>query len=70
MIKDIPPVSSVNLTITRPEIYYGEITKGYVIVKTKAKEFDYPKGDENVYSTYAGNGGMPVSSLWRRILFL
>jgi len=69
LIKDIPPVSSVNLDITRPEIYYGEITKGYVIVKTKAKEFDYPKGDENVYSTYAGNGGMPVSSLWRRILF-
>ncbi len=69
LIKDIPPVSSVNLDITRPEIYYGEITKDYVIVKTKAKEFDYPKGDENVYSTYAGNGGMPVSSLWRRILF-
>lgn len=69
LIKDIPPVSSVNLTITRPEIYYGEITKGYVIVKTKAKEFDYPKGDENIYSTYAGNGGMLVSSLWRRILF-
>jgi uncharacterized membrane protein (UPF0182 family) len=69
LIKDIPPVSSVNLDITRPEIYYGEITKGYVIVKTKAKEFDYPKGDENVYSTYAGNGGMLVSSLWRRILF-
>ncbi len=69
LIKDIPPVSSVNIAITRPEIYYGEITKGYVIVKTKAKEFDYPKGDENVYSTYAGNGGMLVSSLWRRILF-
>jgi len=69
LIKDIPPVSSVNLAITRPEIYYGEITKGYVIVKTKAKEFDYPKGDENVYSTYAGNGGIAVSSLWRRILF-
>ncbi len=69
LIKDIPPVSSVNIAITRPEIYYGEITKGYVIVKTKAKEFDYPKGDENVYSTYAGNGGMLISSLWRRILF-
>jgi len=69
LIKDIPPVSSVNLDITRPEIYYGEITKDYVIVKTKAKEFDYPKGDENVYSTYAGNGGIAVSSLWRRILF-
>ena len=69
LIKDIPPVSSVNLTIKRPEIYYGEITKDYVIVKTKAKEFDYPKGDDNVYSTYAGNGGIAVSSLWRRILF-
>ncbi|MBU4562060.1 UPF0182 family protein [bacterium] len=69
LIKDIPPVSSVDLTITRPEIYYGEMTKNYVIVKTKVKEFDYPKGNENVYSTYAGNGGVPVSSLWRRILF-
>ena len=69
LIKDIPPVSSVDLTITRPEIYYGEITEGYVIVKTKAKEFDYPKGDENVYSTYVGSGGLAVSSLWRRILF-
>ena len=69
LIKDIPPVSSVDLTITRPEIYYGEITKGYVVVKTKAKEFDYPKGDDNVYSTYEGSGGLPVSSLWRRILF-
>jgi len=69
LIKDIPPVSSVDITITRPEIYYGEITKGYVIVNTKAKEFDYPKGDENVYSTYAGNGGVLISSLWRRILF-
>src|SRR5665648_444924 len=69
LIKDIPPVSNVDLTITRPEIYYGEITKGYVIVKTKAKEFDYPKGDDNAYSTYSGNGGVPVSSLWRRILF-
>ncbi len=69
LIKDIPPVSSVNLTITRPEIYYGEITKDYVVVKTKTREFDYPKGDENVYSIYAGNGGVAVSSLWRRILF-
>ena len=69
LIKDIPPVSSVNLNISRPEIYYGEMTNSYVIVKTKAKEFDYPKGDDNVYSTYSGIGGVPVSSLWRRILF-
>jgi len=69
LVKDIPPVSSVNMDIKRPEIYYGEIANNYAIVKTRAKEFDYPKGDENVYSTYTGSGGLPVSSLWRRILF-
>ncbi|MEA1939311.1 MAG: UPF0182 family protein, partial [Candidatus Caldatribacteriota bacterium] len=69
LVKDIPPVSTVNMEINRPEIYYGEITKNYALVKTKAKEFDYPKGDENVYSTYSGNGGVTISSLWRRILF-
>ncbi len=69
LIKDIPPASIMGLDITRPEIYYGEMTNNYVIVKTKAKEFDYPKGDENVYSTYEGSGGVPISSLWRRILF-
>ena len=69
LIKDIPPVSLMDLKIIRPEIYYGEMTNNYVIVKTKAKEFDYPKGDENVYSTYTGRGGVAVSSLWRRVLF-
>ncbi len=69
LIKDIPPVSIMGLKIIRPEIYYGEMTNNYVIVKTKAKEFDYPKGDENVYSTYTGRGGVAVSSLWRRALF-
>jgi len=68
-IKDIPPVSLVDLNITRPEIYYGEKTEKYVIVNTDNREFDYPLGDENVYTHYEGTGGVPISSLWRRLMF-
>lgn len=69
LIKDIPPVSSTDLKIDRPEIYYWEETDNYVVVKTKEKEFDYPKGDKNVYSTYQGKGGVQISSFWRRLAF-
>ena len=50
-IKDIPPVSSVDTKITRPEIYYGETSNEYVFVKAKRPEFDYPVGDKNVLRT-------------------
>ncbi len=69
-IKDLPPKSEVKeLSIERPEIYYGELVNDYVIVKTKSKEFDYPKGEENVYTTYAGTGGVEINSPLRRFLF-
>jgi uncharacterized membrane protein (UPF0182 family) len=66
-IRDIPPVSTVSLRVSRPEIYYGEIANDYVFVKTRSQEIDYPSGDENVYTTYQGRGGVPVESLWRRL---
>jgi uncharacterized membrane protein (UPF0182 family) len=68
-IKDIPPVSSQPIKITRPEIYYGERANDYVFVKTKAQELDYPSGDQNVYATYEGKGGVPVHSFWRKLLY-
>jgi uncharacterized membrane protein (UPF0182 family) len=69
LIKDLPPVIDFDMRIEHPEIYYGEKTDGYVLVKTKTEEFDYPKGDENVYTHYEGSGGVPINSLTRRILF-
>ncbi|MBI4426513.1 MAG: UPF0182 family protein [Candidatus Kerfeldbacteria bacterium] len=69
-VKDLPPKSDVKeLQVTRPEIYYGELANDYVIAKTKSREFDYPKGEENVYTTYAGEGGVEVDSLLKRALF-
>jgi uncharacterized membrane protein (UPF0182 family) len=67
-IKDIPPVASTSIKITRPEIYFGEQSNEYVFVKTKRPEFDYPVGDKNVYSRYEGKGGVPLS-FFRKILY-
>ena len=54
-VKDIPPQSSGGFpAITRPEIYFGEIANEYVLVRTRSQEFDYPRGDQNVYARYAG----------------
>jgi hypothetical protein len=69
VIKDLPPSFEPDLKVVRPEIYYGEKTDEYVLVKTKAREFDYPKGDKNVYTTYQGKGGIHIKSFFRRLLF-
>ncbi len=68
-IKDIPPVSTAPIRITRPEIYHGELTNEYCFVKTGAQEFDYPAGAQDVYTSYQGSGGVPVQNFWRRLLF-
>lgn len=68
-VKDLPPVSSTNITLTRPEVYFGELTNSYVFVRTAQREFDYPAGDANIYTRYAGSGGIGVGSVARRMLF-
>ncbi len=68
-IKDLPPVSTISIKVTRPQIYYGELTNSYVFVGTGQKEFDYPAGEKNVYTNYTGSGGVRVGSFVRRALF-
>ncbi len=69
IVKNIPPQVSVPLTITQPRIYYGEETDTYAIVHSKTKEFDYPKGNQNVYTTYHGKGGVPIAGWLRRMTY-
>ncbi|MGD8310091.1 MAG: UPF0182 family protein, partial [Chromatiales bacterium] len=70
LVKDIPPQAAYpELEVTRPEIYYGELTEGPAVVNTEEKEFDYPAGERNVYVRYAGEGGVELGSLWRKFLF-
>lgn len=69
LIKDFPPTSSIGITVTQPEIYFGEKTFNYVVVNTKEQEFHYPQGNDNVYNHYAGTGGILLDNLFKQLLF-
>ncbi|MEW9121990.1 MAG: UPF0182 family protein [Thermotaleaceae bacterium] len=59
LIRNVPPQSEVpELEITRPEIYFGELTNNYIITNTKEKEFDYPLGEQNAETLYEGTAGI------------
>jgi uncharacterized protein len=69
-VKDIPPSSVAGFPkITRPEMYYSEISNEYALVRTRSQELDYPAGDQNVYTTYRGRGGVPLTSWLRKVAF-
>ena len=68
-MKDLPTRSTVDIPLERPEIYYGCRGDNYVLANTNIKEFDYPMGDSNVRTSYAGKGGVEIGSFWRRLLF-
>jgi uncharacterized protein len=68
-IEDLPPKGSPDLTVSRPEIYYGTEMTNYQVVPTDVKEFDHPAGDQNVYISYTGHGGVLLDSFWKKALF-
>jgi uncharacterized membrane protein (UPF0182 family) len=68
-IRDLPPVSTVDIPITQPSVYFGELSNDYVIGRTRAREFHYPKGDDNVYADYEGRGGIALDSFFKKLLF-
>jgi uncharacterized membrane protein (UPF0182 family) len=67
-IKDLPPASTVSLAVKRPEIYFGELSDAWVFANTGQPEFDYPSGDENIFTSYKGSGGVRVGGLLRRLV--
>lgn len=70
LIKDFPPQSSSpELTVTQPAIYFGELANEYAVVDSDTEEFDYPTGDENVFTHYDGSGGIGLSSWLHRLAF-
>jgi uncharacterized membrane protein (UPF0182 family) len=68
-VKDIPAVSLADIKVSRPEIYYGELSNEYVIVRTKVPEFSYPTATGNINTTYDGKGGVPLNSFFRKAMF-
>jgi len=69
MLRDMPVQSTIpSLQVKQPEIYFGELTNTDVYVKTRQKEFNYPQGQANNFTTYEGTGGIVIGGMLRRIL--
>jgi uncharacterized membrane protein (UPF0182 family) len=69
LLSNMPVQSTVpGLNLTRPEVYFGELTDNDVYVKTRQQEFDYPQGDTNKLTSYQGTGGIPLGGFLRRVL--
>jgi len=69
ILSNMPVQSTVrSLTVTRPEIYFGEMTNTDVYVKTRQREFNYPQGQSNNLTSYEGNGGILLGGLLRRMI--
>ncbi|MGV2289552.1 UPF0182 family protein [Trinickia sp. YCB016] len=68
-LQDIPPVTTGGPAISEPRLYFGQGDQGYVIVKGSTPEFDYPKGKDNVYTSYSGRDGVAIGGIARRTLF-
>ena len=68
LIDNAPPVvKTPSLKLTRPELYFGEVSHEPVFVDTAQEEFNYPSGETNVSSRYEGKGGIPISSFAMRL---
>ncbi len=68
-IRNVPPVSTVDVPLDQPRIYYGESTGNYIFTGANTDEFDYPEGDSNAAYRYTGEGGVPLNSLLRRLAY-
>ena len=69
MLSNMPVQSTVRgLAVTRPEIYFGELTDTDVYVNTRQQEFNYPQGQTNSLTSYQGNGGIILGGFLRRLI--
>jgi uncharacterized protein len=69
ILSNMPVQSTVRgLAVTRPEIYFGELTNTDVYVKTRQQEFNYPQGATNNLTSYEGNGGILLGGFFRRMI--
>ncbi|MBD1916796.1 UPF0182 family protein [Leptolyngbya sp. FACHB-60] len=68
-IRNVPPVSTVDLPLDQPRLYYGESTQNYIFTGANTDEFDYPQGDTNASYRYTGVGGVPLNSWLRRLAY-
>src|SRR5438552_10329311 len=68
-LSNMPVQSTIpSIKVTRPEIYFGELTNTDVYVKTRQKEFNYPQGETNNLTSYERTGGIVIGGFFRRLV--
>jgi len=65
VVGDLPPTGP--LKVTQPAIYFGELTDNYVLAPSNTREFDYPQGSQDVFTTYTGTLGVPMTAVNRAL---
>src|SRR5208337_1528171 len=69
LLSNMPVQSTVpSISVSRPEIYFGEMTDTDVYVKTGQQEFNYPEGQANNLTAYSGTGGIVMGGFLRRVM--
>ena len=68
LVRDIPPQAPSSMALTRPQIYFGELTTDWVVVNTRTDEFDYPVGESNQHTRYDAESGVRVGGLLTRAM--
>ncbi len=68
-IRGIPPESDFGFQIRQPAIYHGLGNYPYAIAPNDTGEMHYPRGATNVIYNYTGKSGVPVSSLFKKLIF-
>ena len=67
LLQDLPPKGQI--PISKPQIYFSEVSRDYVIVNTNTKEFDYPSEEGNVFTSFQGDSGIRIGNLLTRLAF-
>lgn len=70
-VGSLPPTSQSGFPIiTQPDVYFGLDNSTYVVANTKQPEIDFQlNSNTNVETHYAGDGGVQLSSIFRRAMF-
>lgn len=68
-VQSIPMSSDYNINTEEPDIYYGLGKYQYIIVPNDIGEFELSEEGDSVTTNYRGEGGVPVSSLFKKFMF-
>jgi uncharacterized membrane protein (UPF0182 family) len=65
VVGDIPPTGQ--LKVTQPAVYFGEVTSSYALAPNTNREFDYPRGNQDVFTSYTGTHGVHMTTVNRAL---